>query len=70
MKLAEELYGMNEDLEFVEVLAAAYAETDQFPKAVEILKEGGIRLSTDLVQKEDFRFDIKTYEKMEKVRVW
>ncbi len=69
MKLAEELYGMNEDLEFVEVLAAAYAETDQFPKAVEILKEG-IRLSTDLVQKEDFRFDIKTYEKMEKVRVW
>ena len=69
LQLAKDLFAINEDLTYVEVLAAAHAENGQFKEAVEVLKEG-IRLSTDLVQKEDFRFDIKTYEKSKKVRVW
>ncbi|PLX68643.1 MAG: hypothetical protein C0603_05680 [Denitrovibrio sp.] len=69
LKFARELFEINNDLEYVEVVAAAYAETGQFAKAIDVLKEG-IIISTDLVQKEDFRFDILTYEKEENIRVW
>lgn len=69
LRLAGELYSMNEEVQYIEVLAAAYAELGQFEKSVEILEEG-IRLTADLVQKEDFRFDIKNYKKGKKVRMW
>lgn len=69
LRLSKELYEMNEDVQYAEVLAAAYAELDDFEKAVAVLEEA-VRLTTDLVQREDFRFDIKNYEMRKKVRMW
>jgi len=69
VKMAKELYDVDQDVQYVEVLAASYAEIGDFDKAIETLNEG-IRLSTDLVQKEDFRFDIKNYENKQNVRSW
>lgn len=69
LKLAKELFEINEDIEYIEVLAAAYAETGNFDMAVKTLEEG-VRLTTDLVQKEDFRFDMKNYEEKRAVRAW
>ena len=69
LRLSEELYSVAEEAQYAEVLAAAYAETGDFKKAVEVLKEG-ILGSADAVQKEDFRFDIQNYEKEQPVRTW
>jgi len=69
LRIAKELYGINSETIYVEVLAAAYAETGDYEKAIEVLKEG-IRQTADLVKKEDFRFDIELYKKKENLRVW
>lgn len=68
LRLAKELYKRNHR-EYAEVLAAAYAETGDFDKAVEVLEEG-IKNSSDLVRNEDFRFDIKNYKNGNPVRSW
>ncbi|PLX66012.1 MAG: hypothetical protein C0602_12835 [Denitrovibrio sp.] len=69
LRMAKELYSLDKEVQYVEVIAAAYAELDEFDKAIEILEEG-IRLTSDLVQKEDFRFDIKNYKTNKKIRMW
>ncbi|ADD68993.1 Tetratricopeptide TPR_2 repeat protein [Denitrovibrio acetiphilus DSM 12809] len=69
LNLAKSLFNMNQDVQCIEVLAAAYAELGDFDNAVRTLEEG-IRLSDDLVQQEDFRFDIKNYKKGEPLRIW
>jgi tetratricopeptide (TPR) repeat protein len=69
VRLAKELFDRDKDVRYVEVLAAAYAQTGDFSSAISTLKEG-MRLTQDLVQREDFRFDISIYEKGELIRSW
>lgn len=69
LKLAKELYAVNKSVAYVEVLAAAYAENGQFGKAVDALNEG-IRDTSDLVQKEEFRYLKSNYIKKKLIRSW
>jgi len=69
LEIAKSLYKANDDAQYAEVVAAAYAELGDFDNAVKTLEEA-IRLTSDLVQKEDFRFDIKNYKKGEPLRLW
>ncbi|MGD9808878.1 MAG: tetratricopeptide repeat protein [Deferribacterales bacterium] len=68
VKIAKELYDLNV-VHYAEVMAAAYAETDDFENAIKVLDEA-IAQTQDLVQKEDFRYDIQNYEKGTKLRLW
>lgn len=66
--IAKELFELN-SVQYAEVLAAAYAELGDFDSAVRVLEEA-ISDTQDLVQKEDFRFDIKNYKKGDPIRMW
>jgi len=68
LKIAKELFEVNA-VHYAEVLAAAYAELGEFDNAIEVLEEA-ITETRDLVQKEDFRFDVQNYKKGTKLRLW
>jgi tetratricopeptide (TPR) repeat protein len=69
VEIAEELYGKNQDVDYAEVLAAAYAEAGEYQKAVNVLKEN-MNKTDNLVVRDDFRVFMKFYNEKKNIRTW